>query len=534
MSVKKPYVMLLALLSALMLSVPAGAANTTAPVQAYVWEQNLDVFLSGSLETENLSCMIANQEAEITGSGALADMGVTIRTVLLVDVSTSIPEEARAAVLSLINTLIETIRQTEQYQIATFGEQLKVLQDFTSDRYDLARAAEAIQFADQMSTIYDAVYNTIPETQPIDGGPCYYRTVIITDGVDEADTGVTVQELYLKLQSSTYPIDVVAVSRSAPAGQNQELGALTRISGGQYYTLAADSDTTALAGALDRNEMYWVRAAVPGSLLDGVVRQVDITDGAHTVQFDSKFPVYSGPAAESAPPKESAGAEATQDPAQAQSGTESPEAEPTGGAPDEAEAVGSALNIPILLLIVATVAVAVIVLVIVIIAVNAGKKGKEKPVQGQKLNPMPAPNQSRAVAPPKIPPTAPATDASQPTFVLQGEGGGEICIRLHNAQMPNETWEFTLQQDVLVGRSLDCQLRLSEASVSRVQCKIFKRGDVMVENISHANVTKLNNQILTAPAVLRRGDMLTCGRVSLAVDYVQIGAGPQIPGNFNR
>ena len=525
MSVKKPYTLLLTLILALLLFVPAGAASTTAPVQAYIWEQNLDVFLSGSLESENLSCTISNQKAEITGSGTLADMGVTIRTVLLVDVSGSIPSGTRPAVLSVISTLIENIGQTEQYKIVTFGEKLTVLQDFTSDRYDLARAAEKIKFTDKLSTIYDAVYQTIPTIQPVDGNPCYYRTVIITDGVDVSNTGVTVEELYLKLQGSTYPIDVIAVSKDTPVGQNQELGALTRISGGQYYTLTANTDPAALAGSLGRNDLYWVRAVVPGSLLDGVVRQVDITDGTRTVQFDSKFPVYSGAAVETLPPQETSNVEPTEDPAQS---TETPGVEPTAAPvpslpgtesfpPFGADGDGSDLTVPILL----GVAAVILVVVLVVVLVAVGKKGKGKT------------NPPQAMIPPsRIAPTGPGMEGSKPTVVLPG-AGGDICIRLHNAQMPNEGWEFSLQQEILVGRSPECQLRLAEESVSRVQCKIYKRGDVMVENLSRANLTKLNNQVLTAPAVLHRGDTLTCGRVTLVVDSVHV-AGPQGAGNLNK
>lgn len=504
MSVKKLYTLFLTLSLTLLLFVPVGAANITAPVQAYIWEQNLDVFLTNNLDSEGLSCTISNQEAEITGSGTLADMGVTIRTVLLIDVSTSIPFGTRTTVLSVIDTMIENIGQTEQFQIVTFGEELTILQDFTSDRYDLAQATKKIQFTAQMSTIYDAVYNTIPEIQPLDSNPCYYRTVIITDGVDVSASGVTVEELYLKLQGSTYPIDVVAVNQDTQASQNQELGALTRISGGQYLTLTADTDPAAIAASLDRSDLYWVRAVVPNSLLDGVVRQVDITDGTYAVRFDSKFPVYTGDIIETPPSaQETSNAESTADPIQTEPVTETPPI-------PEMDSNGPDIIFPILIGL-----AAVIVIVLIIVLAARGKKGREK------IATRPA------VAPSKIALADSSAKEMKPTVTLPGKDGG-ICIRLHNAQTPNEVWEFSLQEEILVGRSLDCQLCLTEESVSRIQCKIYKRDDVMVENVSRSNLTKLNDQMLTAPTVLHSGDKLTCGRVTIIVDSVNI------EGNLNK
>ena len=123
----------------------------------------------------------------------------------------------REKIMALIELLIAGISKNEQYRLVAFGEQLSVLQDFTSDRYDLAVAAEKMEFTGMQSKIYDAVYNTIPKIQPIDGNPCYYRTILITDGIDDTASGITKEELYLRLQAEHYPVDVIAVSAAKQA-----------------------------------------------------------------------------------------------------------------------------------------------------------------------------------------------------------------------------------------------------------------------------------------------------------------------------
>jgi hypothetical protein len=292
---------------------PVALAEPAAPAapalsEAYAWERYADVFIAGGMNPESLSCRVSNQVAEVAGSGLLAERGVTVRTTILLDVSASMPAQARESVRSFIGALIEGVGKNEQCRLAAFGEQLSVLQDFTSDRYDLAAAASGIEFDSQQSRLYDAVYGTIPEGGPLGGSPCYYRTIVVTDGADDAAGGITKEELYLRLQASAYPIDVVAVSKASQAEPDKELSALTRMSGGRYASLSSETDAGGLASSLGTGGVVWLRAVLPSSLLDGSTRQFDITDGSAAVRFDFKVPVYDAPAAEPGAPQEAGAA----------------------------------------------------------------------------------------------------------------------------------------------------------------------------------------------------------------------------------
>ena len=138
------------------------AESSTILYQAYAWEQYVDMYFAGDMDSVNLSCKVSNQTAEIIGSSLLANGDITIRTTILLDISGSMPMAVRENVKSLIDKLIQNKAASEQYRLAVFGEQLIILQDFTSDRYDLSNAATKIVFNGQESKIYDAIYNTIP------------------------------------------------------------------------------------------------------------------------------------------------------------------------------------------------------------------------------------------------------------------------------------------------------------------------------------------------------------------------------------
>ncbi|MDR1320320.1 MAG: FHA domain-containing protein [Gracilibacteraceae bacterium] len=492
---------LLIILSAFIVAIcPAAACfaeGSAVLSQAYTWEQNIDVFIAGGMNSDDLSCKVSNQAAEITGSGLLADEGITVRTTILLDISTSMPSETRGSVKAYINSLIENIGPNEQYQIITFAEQLIVLQAFSPDRRDLAGAVEKIEFNGRESKIYDAIYNTIPQTAPLDGSPCYYRTIVITDGADDTVSGVTKEELYLKLQADTYPIDVVAVNSAKQTEPSKELSALTRISGGRYSELRPETDVAALSANLAADGIFWLRAAVPGILLDGSMRQVDIFDGVNTVQFDLKFPVFDEPVTEPLLPET--------DPAEAAPVSVPPPVKVNSpfGEYSMVVYIGGGAGLII--------AVALIAALIVM-------RGRKKKASD------PAPAQDGANV------------ASGETELLSGSnnfGGENPCIRLRNAGAVDQVWDITLTKDVLIGRDTGCQVCIADGAVSRQHCKIYVMGVVTVENLSQTNKTLLNGEQLNSPAALKTGDRLKCGRVTLIVDELYNADSPNV-GDLNK
>ena len=221
---------------------------------------------------------------------ALEDTDVTIRTTLLLDISASMPKSMRDSILDYLNNYIETINSNEQLRIITFGEEITVLQDFTSDRYDLSKAVSGIKFEGQQSMIYDAVYNTMPRIGTNNDAPCYYRTIVITDGADESLSGITKEELYLKLQESFYPVEVLAISDSENDPVEKNLTALSRISGGRCITMCPGIDITSLDFRLEN--IIWIRVKIPETVLDGSTRQFNIKDESNTLQFDFKVPIF--------------------------------------------------------------------------------------------------------------------------------------------------------------------------------------------------------------------------------------------------
>lgn len=502
MNIKKVFTILCSfIISAVIPSFVCYADNNNNLIQTYINAYNIDLFTSESFNSESLTVKVANKSAEITDSGLISDKEIAIQTVILTDISVSMPIESRGNVLELIQNKIKNIEKNEKIKIVTFGNETKVIQDFTSDRYDLSNAASEIEFNGTQSALYDTVFNTLPEIKTDGENPCFYRTIVITDGADFTPGGITKEELFMRLQKETYPIDVVCVSANAPQNQDKDLAALTRISGGRYFELLPESDTSALASDLSAGNYFWIRAKVPAELLDGSTRQVDISDGGSSISFDMKMSVVDEQIEETLLTEQTDITSDTVESAETSVISSSFGDTLTGLFPEKA--------VPI----VVAAGAALMVAVVIIIAVNKKKKNKantRQPVQGDSYNDP--------------------CDGGDETEAYTEEASEEhFAVKISNTDRPSENWIVEVIGDVLIGRGENCKIKINDKSVSREQCKIAAvNGGLAVINLSESNITKLNGTAVSDERLLHPGDGLKLGRVTLRVDYIQ-KTGEELP-----
>ncbi len=487
------------------------AQNSATLTQAYINAQNVDLFISGDFKSENLSLKVANKTAEIKNSGLISEKEISVRTTVLVDISASMPIESRDKVHELIENKIKNIKKTEEIKIITFGAETKMLQDFTSDRYDLTTAAAEIEFNGTQSALYDTIFNTLPEIKLYDEKPCFYRTVVITDGADFTPGGITKEELFMRLQTETYPIDVICVSATIPQNQDKDLAALIRISSGRYFELYPEADVSELTSRLSVGNYFWVRADVPVELLDGSTRQVDVFDGNNSISFDMKMSVVDEQIEQSS---QIAQNDLTTDIVDSSASSENLSS-------NRESMAESIFDEKVIIIIIAASAVTLIVVIIVIIALKKKKKPNLVPLDSVPKNNI----YNREYD------TNSATE-----LYFESTSDERFSIKISNASIPSENWIMDMSGDILIGRDDHCRITIKDKSVSHEQCKIFvKNGGLAVINLSRTNVTKLNGIAVDNESLLHVGDNLKLGRVTLRVDYIQkIGAETPPPDNTPR
>ena len=511
---KKSAWKILAYLLALVIAftIPASAAQADNLLGAYITGQTITVFTVAELGTDDLKCSASNQGAEVLAVGTLEDNEAITKTTILVDISTSVPSSMRENVIATLNRLIESKAANEEYRLVTFGEKLDMLTDFSADRYDLSNAVGKIEFNGTQSKIYDAIYNTIPAITADDGEIVFHRTIVFTDGVDDTANGITREELFIRLQNERYPIDIVEISRQAVA-ENKDLAAIARMSNGRYHSFNPQSDIAELVCGMDVRGYSYLQAKVPAPLLDGSIRQLDITDGSVSISADIKFPVFD------APPEPT------------------PEPEPEPESKPESKPVSVAVTPPALVIkeepepvskvtgeytsvvfIGAGIALFVIIALVIVLVLTRSRRNK---------------NTSYSA------PLVVSQEQEVDIYADRTEFFNDVSysnvhytIKLSNQNNPSQTWTLPVTSDLLIGRAEHCHVRLEDKSVSREQCKITLHGSALaVVYMGSTNKTSLNGSNLVASSPIQSGDTLKLGRVTLRIDYIQaLGNPPQSAG----
>lgn len=483
------------LISLLILMALAGTAQaaeenpTVRVLQTSTSAQTLTIFMDTSSSLDGAVCKVSNQSAPVLQSGTVAEGDAMVKTTVLVDISTSIPTNMRDKVISAIDKLIEQKSPSDEYRLITFAEAETVLCDFTADRYDIGKAAGNIVFNGQSSMIYDAIYNTVPSSFSSSDVPTLYRTVVITDGVDLTNIGVTMEELFLRLQSERYPVDVLAVTAAAAETANKELSAITRISGGRYCTLDPNTDLSALGQALGVSSCSYLEVQVPEQLLDGSVRQVDLTIGGENLSLDVKFPAtYTQPV-----PTETVLPIPTLEPTPESVDTPEPVATPEPVLEPEP---GFFQQYGVIIL------GAVVVVVVVLVVVLRRKKGAAAPIVESSLSLEVDQNSS-----------------GQETVLLTDDA--QYTIKISAPKRPGKEWVLGVTGDILIGRADHCQIQLEDGTVSREHCRIVLNGERLELIHTGTNRTLLNGEKVMDRVPLNSGDIMELGREQLRVDYIQ-------------
>lgn len=483
--------------------VSAATENSCTLMQTYIDDDKLDIVARGDFDLQSADVKVSNQQSEIAECGTVSEGKIRVRTTVLVDVSTSMPYDTRAKVIEFIEEKIKELAGYEEIRLVTFGDKIDVVQDFNSDRYDLSSAAKEIEFNGMASAVYDAINSTISHPKAEDGSPCFYRTIVMTDGIDDTAGGITKEELFMQLRTETYPIDVIGVSADKLSNPDKDLAALSRISNGSYAELYSGSDVLECVSKVSASDLFWIRAEVPVDLLDGSTRQVDISDGKNSFSFDMKMSVVDVPI------ESSVSSSVVESSAPTFAPPESLPANETSDG-DESEKLDSK-NI----ILIAAVGGCVLIAAVLVAVLSSVKRKKKKRT-----------NEALSV---ELYTLSNEIDDGKTELLIDDSLQSSYTIRLSSCSDSRQNWTVAITKDVIVGRADSCELKFSDSSVSREQFKLIACDTgIMLSNLSSSNITQVNNVVATSDIMLQLGDIIKFGRVSLSVDLIQ-----KISGNVH-
>jgi hypothetical protein len=234
-----------------------------------------------ALAPADLSVVLGARGAQVVSVAPFASTGEGVAYVFLVDISKSISRAQFAEMKAAIQTWIDGTRPPERAAIATFGEDYRLLQDFTADKQKLTAVMDGLEPRDMHTRLYLALSQAVALDQRIDPGlPARRAIVVLSDGKDEG-SALTADDVLVKLRASRLPIYTIGLSHLPQAEKQRYLDVLHRfsnVSGGLYQE--ADARGVAqLYAAIQQAilRVFVVGMACAGCAADGRSYPLEIT-----------------------------------------------------------------------------------------------------------------------------------------------------------------------------------------------------------------------------------------------------------------
>ena len=235
-------------------------------VTAFAWEDikvmgvddhgnNPVIYMKGAQEISGSEAVIGNIEALRVDIEKISEKEVSMKTFVLIDNSLSIPEKNRDIVKNVISEIIAGRKNNEQFAIATFGEKIEILEDFTSDYGELKNTINNIEFKDRETYLTDILYDLIKNDYLKGENSCYTRIFVISDGVDNKSLGYTTEELSELLTDNTIPVYTLGVYNRKKSNDEElkKMFALARQTNAEYFLLDETEDYMTIVSELEKD-----------------------------------------------------------------------------------------------------------------------------------------------------------------------------------------------------------------------------------------------------------------------------------------
>ncbi|MCD8098799.1 MAG: FHA domain-containing protein [Lachnospiraceae bacterium] len=327
----------------------------------YVYVSGISDIQSGStVQIGNVPC-----DTENISAGTVANLNVSMRTIILLDNSKSIPSGNHADIQEILNGLVANALENEQIRIGTFSDDVVYLCDFTSNKEELAAVVEGITYNDQETYLSDVLYDVISGLDSSDG--VYTRLLVISDGADNKTIGYTNEELRSLIEDNPYQAYTIGTQGSNNSSELETMFSFSRASSADYFLLDGETSNEEIITALleDQNN-FCVRIVPDESLKDGSNKKILLSlvtsEGTVEIVTSADMPFGTGTASTVVETKE----EPEEEEKEEDTGTDLPSLEPsgTGEAKEEKKDGISPILIAVIVIVLVIVLAAVVLLVV--------------------------------------------------------------------------------------------------------------------------------------------------------------------------
>lgn len=495
---KKTFSIIGILLLSLLLFLPAAqAAESVVPHQVLIKDGIITSYFdildhNGKsvlhVAPDQVKLTFDNQQVKVQQFSPFANRGEGVAAVLMIDLSLSLGEDNFQMAKQALDIWVDSMTASDRTALVAFTDKVTVYSEFTNDRTFLKSQINELRLAPGGTQLNDAMIEAYKIAGIIDDSlPARRVVVALSDGIHQAPTGATRDEIIKKIQEVQIPFYSIAYSnkpsnsyeRAAVEGGQEALSTFSRLSGGGYYPTEKNSLAAAYAGINARiRNSYVVVGDISNIKGDGKLHRVQIdyasANGTLSEGMDVRYAASQSKQSKLAP-KVMIGA-------------------------------------------------GVLVLIALACAFMASKKKKNAAKKVEAPAAPVATAKAPSTKPMESPATAGAQAASPKTNVnIPTKPAGIEIVLTPLGTAGAKPYQVKIQDRVEIGRSKNAQVSLpDDAAISSRHCEISWSGGVLyLKDLGSTNGTNVNGIPITSAYRLKPGDVIGIGQVQLRLGDIR-------------
>lgn len=246
-------------------------------IKAYVGVYDLKGENIDAVDKSRLTALLGDRKLEVTDLQRFDSSGEGAAYVFLVDISKSLDTKQSTKLKETLNAILEKTGKDDRIAIVSFGDDVSTIQDFTSDKEILRKKINDIQVKDNNTNLYKGTVRALEMISSKAGDlPSRRAVIIVSDGEESHDGGITRDEVYMKIKEIHIPIYTVAFYKKSANAENKAyekiLGSFARTSNGQDFLL--DYENSSVQSITDTiknsiNKSFAVTVNLGGIKADG-------------------------------------------------------------------------------------------------------------------------------------------------------------------------------------------------------------------------------------------------------------------------
>ncbi len=255
-------------------------------VNAYVYSEGKDL---SRVRPEQVQAKLAGQKLQVLSVEQQKKTKQGVFYAFLLDVSASIPQADLDAAKNAIEQVADDMRSQDQLAVITFGDKVKVISDGSQPVEDTIRKIRALKAKDQTTKFYSAMDKLIKVSQKVHD--MRRVAVVVSDGIDDTDAGMSQGELEDILQQSGIAVYGMGIGKNKAL--SEKFGTFLRISGGELYPFTAATANAKLNSLIKRlSSVYRLSMEFDGKMPKGDTIKLSVKvagAGSFSMMLDSSY-----------------------------------------------------------------------------------------------------------------------------------------------------------------------------------------------------------------------------------------------------